>query len=468
MLELKNICLTYSYKKVLCGVNASFEEGKIYSLLGENGAGKSTLAHIICGDLRADSGSLILNGQKLNFDSAGQALKKGIGCVHQRPLLATSISVWENLQLGNNHLKKKDAEILLKNLIPGVKMKTLVKNLNPSQKFFVSLAGILLKNPEILILDEPTTLLEPKQADFLFEILRQKTAAGMTVLVITHNLNEAICKTDGIVILRDGNVIASGNSRDFTESKIRALMFDQADAHTVPTVNTELSGAHTALAVNTELSGTDTAPAVNTELSGPHTAPTVDTELSGPHTASAVNTKVSGTDAALAVDTEAPGPHTALAVNTEVPPSLIQKLYTTESEDSLTGMNSDKIRELRKEGTAIIPSDRTFRASNPDLTILQLTTTYKTELSKKALTEYARKITQKAGVNIHLDEKVNCLSGGMLQRLILQRELDLNPKKIIFCSPYQGLDSDAVCKLNKIIAEQIKKGTKIILAGELS
>lgn len=399
MLELKNICLTYSYKKVLCGVNASFEEGKIYSLLGENGAGKSTLAHIICGDLRADSGSLILNGQKLNFDSAGQALKKGIGCVHQRPLLATSISVWENLQLGNNHLKKKDAETLLKNLIPGVKMKTLVKNLNPSQKFFVSLAGILLKNPEILILDEPTALLEPKQADFLFEILKQKTTAGMTILVITHNLNEAICKTDGIVILRDGNVIASGNSRDFTESKIRALMFDQA----------------------------------------------------GPHTAFAVNTEI-------------PGPHTALSL----PPPLIQKLYTTESENSLTGMDSDKIRELRKEGTAIIPSDRTFRASNPDLTILQLTTTYKTELSKKALTEYARKITQKAGVNIHLDEKVNCLSGGMLQRLILQRELDLNPQKIIFCSPYQGLDSDAVCKLNKIIAEQIKKGTKIILAGELS
>ena len=425
MLELKNICLTYSYKKVLCGVNASFEEGKIYSLLGENGAGKSTLAHIICGDLRADSGSLILNGQKLNFDSAGQALKKGIGCVHQRPLLATSISVWENLQLGNNHLKKKDAETLLKNLIPGVKMKTLVKNLNPSQKFFVSLAGILLKNPEILILDEPTALLEPKLADFLFEILSQKTAAGMTILVITHNLNEAICKTDGIVILRDGNVIASGNSRDFTESKIRALMFDQAGPHTAPAVNTEVPGPHIAFAVNTE-------------IPGPHTAPTVNTDVSGPHTA------------------------------LSLPPPLIQKLYTTESENSLTGMDSDKIRELRKEGTAIIPSDRTFRASNPDLTILQLTTTYKTELSKKTLTEYARKITQKAGVNIHLDEKVNCLSGGMLQRLILQRELDLNPQKIIFCSPYQGLDSDAVCKLNKVIAEQIKKGTKIILAGELS
>ena len=453
MLELKNICLTYSYKKVLCGVNASFEEGKIYSLLGENGAGKSTLAHIICGDLRADSGNLILNGQKLNFDSAGQALKKGIGCVHQRPLLATSISVWENLQLGNNHLKKKDAEILLKNLIPGVKMKTLVKNLNPSQKFFVSLAGILLKIPEILILDEPTALLEPKQADFLFEILRQKTAAGMTVLVITHNLNEAICKTDGIVILRDGNVIASGNSRDFTESKIRALMFDQA-------------GTHTAFAVNTEHSGAHTAPTVDTELSGPHTALTVDTKVSGTDAALAVNTEVPGPHTAFAVNTELSGPHAAPTVNTELP--LIQKLYTTEDEDSLTGMNSDKIRKLRKEGTAIIPSDRTFRASNPDLTILQLTTTYKTGLSKKEFTEYARKITQKAGVNIHLDEKVNCLSGGMLQRLILQRELDLNPKKIIFCSPYQGLDSDAVCKLNKIIAEQIKKGTKIILAGELS
>ncbi len=403
MLELKNICLTYSYKKVLCGVNARFESGKIYSLLGENGAGKSTLAHIICGDLHQDSGNLILNGEQMNFYSAGQALKKGIGCVHQRPLLADSISVWENLQLGNNHLKKKDAETLLKSLIPDIKMKISVKNLNPAQNFFVSLAGILLKNPKILILDEPTTLLEPKQADFLFEILKQKTAAGMTILVITHNLNEAIFKTDGIVILKDGNVIASGNSRDFTESKIHKLMFDQLP-----------------------------------------------------------------TDAVFPVNTEVPCVHAESTVNTELPLSFIKKLYTTEAEDSLTGMDSDKIQKLRKEGTAIIPSDRTFRASNPDLTILQLTTTYKTGLSKKALAEYAWKITQKAGVNIHLDEKVNCLSGGMLQRLILQRELDLNSKKIIFCSPYQGLDSDAVCKLNKIIADLIKKGTKIILAGELS
>ncbi len=100
MLQLKDICVNYSYKKVLNGISIDFEAGKIYSLLGENGAGKSTLAHVICGDLKPTSGTLYLTQTEVNFKSPRDALEHGIACVHQRPLLSQSISIFDNLKIG--------------------------------------------------------------------------------------------------------------------------------------------------------------------------------------------------------------------------------------------------------------------------------------------------------------------------------------------------------------------------------
>lgn len=385
MLKIDNICLNYSYKKVLTGVNAVFEKGKIYALLGENGAGKSTLAHIICGDIQPDSGKMILNGTEVHFSSPHQALAKKIACVHQRPLLAESISIKENLLLGADKITDSMIDRQLKIWLPGIKKNTLVNKLTPSEKFFVSLTGILLKNPEILILDEPTALLNQQQSENLFANIKELTQQGLTVLLITHYLQEALEKAHELLILRNGIAEKAGPVSQFTKETVKEAMF--------------------------------------------------------------------GTNYNL---------------NTETPePENKEKTETAENEDSITGMNSNLIYKLRKNKTAIIPSDKTFRASNPNLTILQLVTSYKTGLSKKELIAYAENITKKAQVNIRLDEKASCLSGGMLQKLILERELDTNPDTIIFCSPFQGLDTAASQKLRDIIAEQKSKGKNIILTGEM-
>ena len=102
MLSLQDICVKYSYKTVLTGVSLDFEKGKIYSLLGENGAGKSTLAHVLCGDILPTSGSIYLNQKKLKIRKPKDAIKCGIVCVHQRPLLVSSVSICENLLIGIN------------------------------------------------------------------------------------------------------------------------------------------------------------------------------------------------------------------------------------------------------------------------------------------------------------------------------------------------------------------------------
>ena len=118
MLELKDIHVKYSYKTVLRGINLTFEKGKIYSLLGENGAGKSTLAHVLCGDILPTSGEILLDGKKLNIKNPKDAIKSGIVCVHQRPLLAPSLSIQDNLRIGISHeMTKKIPEFAKKWII---------------------------------------------------------------------------------------------------------------------------------------------------------------------------------------------------------------------------------------------------------------------------------------------------------------------------------------------------------------
>ena len=135
MLQLQNICVSYSYKTVLTGVSLDFEEGKIYSLLGENGAGKSTLAHVLCGDILPTGGSIYLNNKKLNIRNPKDAIRNGIVCVHQRPLLAPLISIRDNLRIGISHKMTKLIAEITKNWIPGRDLSETVRNISEREVF---------------------------------------------------------------------------------------------------------------------------------------------------------------------------------------------------------------------------------------------------------------------------------------------------------------------------------------------
>ena len=158
MLKLKDICVNYSYKTVLTNVSLNFEAGKIYSLLGENGAGKSTLAHVLCGDILPTAGSIYLNEKKLKIRKPKDAIKNGIVCVHQRPLLAPSISIQDNLRIGISRKMTKQIPEIKKNWLPGRELSETVQNLSEQEVFNTSLSGALLKSPCVLILDEPPFL----------------------------------------------------------------------------------------------------------------------------------------------------------------------------------------------------------------------------------------------------------------------------------------------------------------------
>ena len=366
MLNLQNICVKYSYKTVLTGVSLEFEPGKIYSLLGENGAGKSTLAHVLCGDILPTGGSIYLNQKKLNIRKPKDAIKSGIVCVHQRPLLVPSLSIRDNLRIGISHSMTKKIPEYAKNWLPGRDLSETVQKLSEPEVFNTSLTGALLKSPCVLILDEPPFLDTKK--------IRELAQSGLIIIIITHSFKEAIEKTDEVILLKDGSVLEKTPASKITEADIKQKLFGLTKAITIP--------------------------------------------------------------------------------------DFIEEKEITEEE----------VLDLRRKSSlsmaGYIPSDRTFRASNPDLTILQLCTSYHTNLRQKSLESYARRLLKKAEVNIRLNEKAFCLSGGMLQRLILERELAENPKELYLFNPAHGLDAEATERLYARLEGLAKNGTKIIIGKE--
>ena len=194
-LELRDISLKYSHKTVLQNLSISFKEGQIHALLGENGAGKSTTANIICGEVKPDSGTILIDGQVVELTSPKAAIERGICYVHQRPMLADSITVKENILLGLKKELKKEIPAITQKWIPETDLNTLVQNLSTDTRFFIALCIALIKSPELLILDEPTALLNDEQRVFLYNNLRSLATDGMNIIVITHN----ILKTESLL-----------------------------------------------------------------------------------------------------------------------------------------------------------------------------------------------------------------------------------------------------------------------------
>ena len=378
MLRLDNICVKYSYKTVLTGVSLDFEPGKIYSLLGENGAGKSTLAHVLCGDILPTGGCIYLNQKKLKIRKPKDAIKNGIVCVHQRPLLASSLSIRDNLRIGISHKMTKRIPEFVQNWLPGRELTEEVRNLSEVEVFNTSLTGALLKSPNVLILDEPPFLNKEK--------IRQLADSGLIIIIITHSFKEAIEKSDEVILLKDGTLLEKTPAAQITEEDIKEKLFGLTKTLTIPDFIEEKDISE------------DEVMRLREKISG--------------------------------------------------------------ASPKMTKTASPKTTE---HSIGYIPSDKTFRASNPNLTILQLCSAYHTEKKQADLEEYSRELLKKADVNIKLYEKALCLSGGMLQRLILERELAENPEELYLFDPTHGLDVEATERLYRRLEGLAKKGTKIII-----
>ncbi|HUE98247.1 MAG TPA: ABC transporter ATP-binding protein [Anaerolineales bacterium] len=241
VLEAKGI--TKKFPGVLANDNINFDlrKGEIHALLGENGAGKSTLMNILYGLYQPDSGEVIVEGNQMQLNSSRDAIQHGIGMVHQHFMLIPVFSVTENIMLGaeTDHravpneipLVKLDRKEVAQKVADlshqyglEVDPNAMVGDLPVGVQQRVEIVKALYRKAKILILDEPTAVLTPQEAEDLFRIMHELTDKGVSIIFITHKLKEVLSAADRITVMRSGRVVGTVDPRETNEAKLASMM----------------------------------------------------------------------------------------------------------------------------------------------------------------------------------------------------------------------------------------------------
>ena len=234
VLEMRGI--RKEFPGVVANDDVSFDvrRGEVHALLGENGAGKSTLMNILYGLSSPDAGEIRLRGKPVSFGSASDAIDAGIGMVHQHFMLIPVMTVAENVVLGTEPVKdgvlldeaaaEKKVADMAKTFKFAVEPAALVQDIGVGQQQRVEIMKALYRNAEILILDEPTAVLTPQEASDLFEILRRLQREGISIVFISHKLNEVLEIADRITVLRRGKTIETVPRQGATEESLARAM----------------------------------------------------------------------------------------------------------------------------------------------------------------------------------------------------------------------------------------------------
>ncbi len=236
---------------VLNGVSIDCKKGNALALVGENGAGKSTLMNIISGSLEPDEGSILFEGKKVVFSNPHQARELGISFVHQEMSLLEELTVGENILLGmepkvgkafiNATALHKQAESVLHEIGYKVPVEKIVSELTPAQKQMTEIAKAWAANPKLLILDEPSSSLNKAEADELFKFINQIKEKGVSIVLITHRLEEIFLCCDEVIVLKDGEMTAESKVKDITKDEIILKMVGREIKNTYPPKKTSLN-----------------------------------------------------------------------------------------------------------------------------------------------------------------------------------------------------------------------------------
>ena len=244
ILEIQHLTKRYPGVVALNDVTLSIEKGKIHALMGENGAGKSTLIKTIAGAIRPEEGTITIDGKTYKGLTPSEARKAGIGVIYQEFNLVPSMSVAENIFLGEHVGKQKfcpdfqemnrRSEKILEDLGVKINVGTMVSELSTAQQQLVEIAKAMVQNCKLLIMDEPSASIPVAEVENMFQIVRQLKERGVTVLYISHRLDEIFDLCDQISILRDGQYITTQEVKDVTRADLIRFMVGRELTETYP------------------------------------------------------------------------------------------------------------------------------------------------------------------------------------------------------------------------------------------
>ena len=250
ILEMRNIRKTFPGVVALDNVSFKVRKGEIHALVGENGAGKSTLMKVLNGVHQADRGEILLDGEVVTIKGTTDAEKKGIGLVFQECNLINPLTVSENMFLNKlqqgkkGFIKWKELNKITQDFLDKFKFRfkatEKIEDLSASQKQMVEIAKVLYKKPRILVMDEPTSSLTVGETEHLFSIMNELKAEGITIIYISHKMDEIFSMCDTATVLRDGQVIETRATKDFTRDEIVERMVGRSVDVDYPHRNVEL------------------------------------------------------------------------------------------------------------------------------------------------------------------------------------------------------------------------------------
>lgn len=433
-------------------VDLELKEGEVLALLGENGAGKSTLVSILYGLYRPDEGEIRIDGQPVQIASPAHALRLGIGLVPQHPLLVGRHTVAENLALGVGRFWMPAQRMvpLIEQLARSygleVDPRARVHQLSPGEKQRIEILRALLRGARVLILDEPTSVLTPHEAEALFQVMRELRSAGKSLIFISHKLDEVLSIADRVTVLRRGRVVGELPVAEATKPRLAELMVGRSVSFDRKRAEPRLGG------VLLEVRGLQARSSRGLLALRDVSFSLREGEILG--VAGVAGNGQSELVEVLAGLRRAEAGVLSLGGRPLVP---------------------DPAR-LFEMGVAHIPEDRIRMGTVPPMSVeenLALREYAKPPLARgfwRDLAAYSRRarlqVQQYAIATPSPSTPTRLLSGGNIQKVILARELAASARLILAAHPTYGLDVGATEQVHQVLLEKTYQGAGVLLVSE--
>lgn len=454
ILQVKNLTKVYE-GGVLANLDINFNivRGEIHGLVGENGAGKSTLMKMLYGMESITSGEIYHNGELVHFKSSKDAIKSGIGMVHQHFMLVDSLTGSENFRLGVDKSsfvlhRKKDINTLEESAkkyqfnIDGNKC---VRDMSVGMKQKLEILKILNRGAKLLILDEPTAVLTPQETDELFERLINLKKQGMTIIFISHKLDEVKRICDRITVLKGGRSMGTYNIDDLTQEEISNLMVGKVIR--IKYDKKALTPGKKVL----EVKGISYINKFGVKKLNKVSLNLHDHEVVG----------IAGVDG---------------NGQSELVDIIVGNIRGQEGNIFIKGKDFTKesIRHIRQNGLSFVPQDRMYNGVSIDMSVMEnlavadidnYTNKYKL-INFHKLTEHCEHLRKKFQIkSSSLNQPVKNLSGGNIQKLVVAREFSQGADIIILNEPTRGVDVGAEYFIHQQILDMREKGCGIFLVS---
>jgi len=452
VLAARNIAKSYGSVHALKGVNFDIHRGQITTLFGENGAGKSTLMKILSGVVQPSSGEIILDGHPISFASSTHARECGISIIHQELSLAPNLSVRDNIFMGREIIsggvvdfgeEERQTRALMEELEEDIDPLTRVEDLRLGQQQIVEIARALSVNSRILIMDEPTSALSATEVDVLFKVIDDLTSRGVSIVYISHHLEEALQITDHAVVLRDGNMTAYAQRKDIDlEWIVRNMVGDNFDLGSPPEGH-RFGGV--ALAID------------NLSVPGPSGA--------AYNAVDRLSLEVRAGEVVCIYGLMGAG-------RTELLECVAGRLRSNGGRVLLEGQDVGhfSIADRIASGLVLVPEDRQRDGLVQTMTVgSNLSLASIRAFSKGLFTSGRRErdLINNSIRKVHVktdggEAAIGSLSGGNQQKVVIGKMLATEPKVILLDEPSRGIDIGAKAEVFKLLAERAKQGLAVL------